>query len=368
MRKLSISFLLVLSVLLAACNAAATATPTATSGSLATATPTPEPTMSTPAGFPDIASVVEKVGPAVVQVLATVKQTNVFGQTVTGTSQGSGVIFSKDGYILTNNHVVEGATKVEIAHYNQEQLEAQVVGTDPETDLAVLKIDPSKIPDMVVATLGDTDAMRIGDWVIAIGSPLGYEGSVTVGIVSAKGRSLQVDPSKPMLHDLVQTDAVINPGNSGGPLLNLNGQVIGINTAIIQGNIGNNQQAYGIGFAISMGTAKPVADQLIKNGRVIRPRLGVTVADVTPVLANEQGLSVNQGALVTDVVTGGPADKAGIKPNDVIVQVDNTPITSTTELVRLVSLGSYKVGDTVNVTVNRSGTTMSFEVTLEEVN
>ena len=343
-------------------------------------TPTPTPTEAAPtstpsanggapplAGFPDIASVVEKVLPAVVQVIATVPRTNVFGQTASSTSQGSAVFFGEEGYLLTNNHVVEDATSVRIALQSRLRVDAEVVGTDPETDLAVLKVDPDDVDNLVVAKLGDTDATRIGDWVIAIGSPLGFEGTVTVGIVSAKGRSLNLDQNAPPLTDLVQTDAVINPGNSGGPLLNLAGEVIGINTAIIRGSIGNNQEAEGIGFAISMGTAVPVTQQLIENGRVIRPRIGVFVADVNPVLADERGLSVDEGVLITALTEGSPAERAGLQVNDVIVQVGDTPVSSTTELVRLFLTG-YRVGETVEVTVVRSAVTLTFEVELEEVN
>jgi serine protease Do len=189
---------------------------------------------------------------------------------------------------------------------------------------------------------------------------------VTVGIVSAKGRSLVVDQNSSALRDLVQTDAVINPGNSGGPLLNLAGEVIGINTAIIRGSIGNNQEADGIGFSVSMDTAKPVAEQLITNGRVIRPRIGVSIVDVTPVNAEELGLSVDEGVLVLGLIPGGPADTVGVEVDDVIVMVDDHMVSSTTELVRLL-LTSYELGQTVRLTVVRSAITLSYEVTLEEV-
>jgi serine protease Do len=319
-----------------------------------------------PAGYPDIASVVERLAPAVVQVLVTTQEPNLFGQSAESASQGSGVIFHEDGYILTNNHVVENATRVRVVLSNHQRVDAEVVGTDPETDLAVLKIDPADVANLVVAKLGETKTMRIGDWVIAIGSPLGYEGTVTVGIVSAKGRSLVVDQNSSALRDLVQTDAVINPGNSGGPLLNLAGEVIGINTAIIRGSIGNNQEADGIGFSVSMDTAKPVAEQLITNGRVIRPRIGVSIVDVTPVNAEELGLSVDEGVLVLGLIPGGPADTVGVEVDDVIVMVDDHMVSSTTELVRLL-LTSYELGQTVRLTVVRSAITLSYEVTLEEV-
>ena len=362
-------FAILLTLTVAACSSDATATPEPSP----TATPapigddrTPPPTV-TSFGFPDIAGVVERVAPAVVQIIATVPQENIFGQTTESRSQGSGVFFREDGYILTNNHVVEDATEVEVALASRERVSAEIVGTDPTTDLAVLKIDLDDVSGITVAKLGDTDAMRIGDWVIAIGSPLGFQGSVTVGVVSAKGRSLQIDQDSERLNDLVQTDAVINPGNSGGPLLNLAGEVIGINTAIIRGSIGNNQEAEGIGFSVSMGTAIPVSTQLIENGKVIRPRIGVQILDVTPVNAAEQGLSVDEGVLIVALSPGGPAERAGLEVDDVIVQVDDIPVSSTTELVRLF-LTDYRIGDTVEVTVVRSAVTLTFGITLEEVN
>jgi len=373
MRNPSLLLLAIITaLLLAACSADATpsaestAAPTTTADAEATPAPTSDPASTAPVGFPDIASVVERVAPAVVQIIATTQDQNIFGQSVDSTSQGSGVFFSEEGYIITNNHVVEDATSVRIVLASRERVDAEVVGTDPTTDLAVLKIDPEEVEDLIIATLGDTNAMRIGDWVLAIGSPLGFQGTVTVGIISAKGRSLQIDQNSPYLNDLVQTDAVINPGNSGGPLLNLAGEVIGINTAIIRGSIGNNQEAEGIGFAVSMGTAIPVSEQLIENGRVVRPRIGVQILDVTPVTAAERDLSVDEGVLILAVTPGGPADRAGIEADDVIVLVDNIPVSSTTELVRLL-LTDYLVGDTVRVSVVRSAVTLNFDMTLAEV-
>jgi serine protease Do len=367
MRRLFVPNSLFAVLLLAACSGSSSAVPTlGPSTTVDPSTPTPEANVSSLAGLPDIAGVVERVAPAVVQVLATVEQTNVFGQTTDGRSRGSGVFFTNDGYLLTNNHVVEDASRVEIATFDRERVPVEVVGTDPDTDLAVLKVDPNDLEEIVSVPLGDTDAMRIGDWVIAIGSPLGFAGSVTVGVISAKGRTLLVDQSSPQLHDLVQTDAVINPGNSGGPLLNLEGEVIGINTAIIRGDIGNNQQAEGIGFAISMGTAIPVSDQLIDHGEVIRPRIGVSIINVTPAEADERGLSVDEGVLVQFVVDGGPASNAGIEVNDVIVQVDGKPVATTSALVRLF-LTDYAIGDTVTVTIVRGAVTLTFEMVLAKV-
>ncbi len=331
-----------------------TPTPTPTPTPVPTATPTPAPT-PTPVvinALPDIASVVSRVGPAVVQVLST---------TATGTSQGSGVIFSEEGYVLTNNHVVEDTTGVQVALANRRIVDAVVVGTDPVTDLAVLKLDPADIAGLAVATLGDTDAMLIGDWVIAIGSPLGYEGSVTVGVISAKGRSLDLEDEH--LYDMVQTDAVINPGNSGGPLLNLDGEVIGINTAIIRGSIGNNQEAEGIGFSISMGTAIPVSRQLIDSGVVIRPKFGISIVDVTPSNATSLDLAIDTGVLIVSVNSDGPAQLAGLRANDVITHLDGVAMHTTSDLIRKV-LAGYQVGDIVAVTALRGANVITLSVTL----
>ena len=368
-------------LLLAACTAAPTATPTASptptavvaqpvagtgdgNGGGGAAGATDAPPVVQP-GLPDVASVVELVMPAVVQVLVEIERTDRFGRTTRGSAQGSGFFFDDAGHILTNNHVVEDATSVEVALSTRERIPAEIVGRDPETDLAVLKVDRDLVDNFVTVPLGDTEATRIGEWVIAIGSPLGFVGSVTVGVVSAKGRSLTIDGGTP-LRDLVQTDAVINPGNSGGPLLNLRGEVIGINTAIIRGRLSSGQEAEGIGFAISMRTAVPVARQLIENGRMIRPRLGVSIADVTPLLAAERDLAVDEGVLVLGLVAGAPAERAGIAVDDVIVAVDGTRVASTAELVSRF-LTDYRLGDTVTVTVNRRGERLTFELVLEEV-
>ncbi len=355
-----------------ACTSTAAPTPTSTPKLDAyPGTPQAQPNDSYPrvsagAFLPDVASVVEEVMPAVVQVLASVEQPNIFGQSAQTTSQGSGVFFDNAGHLLTNNHVVENAIEVEVVLSNRQRLPAAIVGTDPDTDLAVLKVDPQKVDGLVIAPLGDTDSMRIGDWVIAIGSPLGFEGSVTVGVVSAKRRSLDLG-NNTRLDDLLQTDAVINPGNSGGPLLNLNGEVIGINTAIIRGQLASGQQADGIGFAISTGTAAPVSRQLIENGRVVRPRIGVMIQDVNPATAAERGLAVDQGVLIIAIAPDGPADQAGIKVDDVIVQVDDFPVSNTTELVRLF-LTDYSLGDTARITIVRSAVHLTFDLVLAEVN
>ncbi len=355
-----------LAVLAAACAGGSTPTPTPTSAP-ANGVPTPTAPSQTlvPIGFADIPDVVERVMPSVVSVLVRVESRDFFGRVSENTARDSGVIFDEAGYILTNNHVVEDATLVAVVMSDGRRLEVEVVGRDPLTDLAVLKLDLDEVPELVVTPLGDTEALRIGEWVIAIGNPLGLEGSVTVGVVSAKGRTLRVTDSV-TLEDLVQTDAVINPGNSGGPLLNLRGEVIGINTAIIRGRLSGGQEAEGIGFAISMRTAVPVSGQLIEHGRMIRPRLGVSIADVTPILAAERNLAVDEGVLVLGLAPGAPAERAGIQVDDVIVGVDGTPVSSTAELVSRF-LTDYRLGDTVSVTVDRRGERLTFEMVLEEV-
>ena len=376
MRRFTLLMILLLTipaVALAGCTSTAAPTPTPTSeatptptATVAAAVATPIPSLPAPvAGLPDVASVVEQVLPAVVQILATVEETNLFGQVVQNTVQGSGIMFDESGYVLTNNHVVEDTIEIEVALFNHQIVPAEIVGTDPSTDIAVLKIDPELVEDFITVALGDTDAMRPGEWVIAIGSPLGYESSVTVGVVSGTGRSLDLGDDI-ILNDLVQTDAVINPGNSGGPLLNMRGEVIGINTAIIRGETSGGQQADGIGFAISMGTAIPVAGQLIEKGHVVRPRMGVIVQDVTPASVTERDLGVVEGILIVSLAEDGPAERAGIEIDDVIVRIDGAPVTTTSALVRKL-LTEYHVGDVVHVTIVRGAVHLEFEVTLEEI-
>ena len=374
MRKLTMLILAVFAAgVFAACTSTAAPTPT----------PTPEAPPPTLAPVPTeetidpeqrraqvlaaayyIADTVDKTMPAVVQVLTTVEETNVFGQTTPGVAQGSGVFFREEGYLLTNHHVVEDAVEVEVVLSNRQRLPAEIIGMDKATDLAVLKVDPEEVEDLVILQLGDVDALRIGEWVVAIGSPLGFQGSVTVGVLSAKGRALGTGDER--LDNLLQTDAVINPGNSGGPLLNVYGEVIGINTRVIRESLSGGVSIDGMGFAISADTAIPVAQHLIEFGRVVRPRMGITVQDVTPTAVAERGLTVDEGALVISVAEDSPADRAGIEVNDVIVQVDGVPVTGTSQLV-LMLLTDYRVGDTIEVEVVRAAVRFTFEMTLEEV-
>jgi len=331
--------------------------PTQTPIPIATATETPAANngSSTPATLPSIAELVQRVEPAVVSIQVKAREAGFFGQVETMAS-GSGVIFREDGYILTNNHVVEGATSIKVALFDGRELDASVVGTDTNTDLAVIKVDEK---GLLSIPLGDAAKLRVGDWVVAIGNALGLPGAptVTVGVVSALGRTLETDPGV-TLYDLIQTDAAINPGNSGGPLINLSGEVIGINTAVLR-----SDNAQGIGFAVSAGTAIPVANQLVANGRVLRPYLGISAGEVNRATAAQMNLSVREGVLVVQVESGGPADRAGIRKDDVIVALDSQPTPTFLAMQRLL-LSQFKVGQQINVTVARGKDQKQFTLTL----
>ncbi len=331
--------------------------PTPTPTPTATATPAGNSGSTAPATLPSIAELVQRVEPAVVSIQVRAREAGFFGQVET-TASGSGVIFREDGYILTNNHVVGGATSIKVFLLDGREMDAKIVGTDKNTDLAVIKVDEKGLPSM---PLGDASKLRVGDWVVAIGNALGLPGAptVTVGVVSALGRTLQTDPDV-TLYDLIQTDAAINSGNSGGPLINLSGEVVGINTAVFRG-----QDAQGIGFAVSAGTAIPVANQLVSNGRVLRPYLGIGAGEVNRAVAAQMDLSVREGVLVVRVESGGPADRAGIRKDDVIVALDSQPTPSFLAMQRLL-LSQFKVGQRINVTVARGKDQKQFTLTLGE--
>ncbi|UWQ19459.1 Do family serine endopeptidase [Jannaschia sp. M317] len=267
-----------------------------------------------------------------------------------GSALGSGFVISEDGYIVTNNHVIENADEILIEFFSGEELPAELVGTDPNTDIALLKVDSAK--PLPFVPFGDSDVMRTGDWVMAMGNPLGQGFSVSAGIVSARERELQG-----AYDDYIQTDAAINRGNSGGPLFNLDGEVIGVNTAILSPNGGS----IGIGFAMSSNVVTNVVDQLQEFGETRRGWLGVRIQDVDPELAEALGLESANGALVTDVPDG-PAKEAGILPRDVIVTFDGTDIENTRELVRTV--GNAPVDKAVRVIVFRDGEEQTLLVTL----
>jgi serine protease Do len=264
-------------------------------------------------------------------------------------SLGSGFIIDEKGFIVTNNHVVEGADQIIVLLRNETKYDAEVIGRDPNTDLALIKIKGNG--NFPVAHLGDSDSLEVGEWVVAIGNPFGLENTVTAGIVSAKGRVIGSGP----YDDFIQTDASINPGNSGGPLLNMKGEVIGINTAIVA-------SGQGIGFAIPINLAKGILNQLKAQGEVTRGWLGVAIQDLSDELAEYYGLKKGKGVLVTEVFSGDPADKAGIKPKDVIIKVNDQPVETTRDLTGLVA--DLKVGEETAVVVSRGGREKTFVVTI----
>ncbi len=324
------------------------------------------------------APVVKTVGPSVVQVTVASKGKNVsqnspmndpfrrfFGEEFNGRELpnhpgpkqrglGSGVIVTKDGYILTNNHVVEDADEIKITLTDGREYKAKIVGTDPKTDIAVVKIDANDLPFLPFA---NSEKIQIGDVVLAVGNPFGIGQTVTMGIISATGRgNMGMD-----YEDFIQTDAAINPGNSGGALVDAEGRLIGINTAILSRSGGNQ----GIGFAVPVNLARGVMESLIKDGRVVRGFIGVTIQDLTPALAQEFGLKGSEGALVADVSPKGPADVAGLKSGDVITELNGAPVRDSRHLK--LQVAQIKPGDKVPVKVLRDGKAKSFTLTLKEL-
>ncbi|HPP37547.1 MAG TPA: DegQ family serine endoprotease [Thermosynergistes sp.] len=276
-----------------------------------------------------------------------------FTQVIPMKGKGSGFIVSKEGHVLTNNHVVEGADKITVTLSDGRQFDAKIVGRDPTFDLAVIKITASDLP---VLSLGDSDAIQVGEWVVAIGNPFGLEHTVTVGVISAKNRSIRAGNLS--FDGFLQTDAAINPGNSGGPLLDLDGKVVGINTAIIP-------YAQGIGFAIPVNMAKSVMDDLVSYGRVRRGWLGVYLQPLTEDFAKAYGIKTDKGVVVADVVSGSPADKAGIKRGDVITSIDGAEIKDPQDLV--FQIRKRMAGDKVNLEVVSQSGSRSVAVTLGEI-
>jgi len=264
---------------------------------------------------------------------------------------GSGFIISPDGHVVTNNHVVDGASEIKVTLADGRELSGRVLGRDPKTDLALLKVDATGLP---VIPLGDSSRLEVGEPVMAIGNPFGLEQTVTTGIVSATARFIGEGP----YDDFIQTDASINPGNSGGPLINVRGQAIGINSAIFSRSGGSD----GIGFSIPINLAKSVVTQLAENGKVTRGFLGVTVQRVTPDLAKSFGLTGAGGALVADVTAGSPAEVAGLKRGDVIVEFDGRPVARMDELPRAVA--ATPVGRKIPITVMRDGKRVTLDATI----
>jgi S1-C subfamily serine protease len=291
-----------------------------------------------------------------------------------GIATGSGIVIDNEGHVLTNNHVVEGATKIEVklGSSNAEHT-AEVVGTDPASDIALLKVE-APANQLHPLALGDSSKVRVGDPVVAIGNPFGLDRTVTAGIVSALQRQIQA-PNGFSISHVIQTDAAINPGNSGGPLIDSNGEVIGINSQIETGGGGNGN--VGIGFAIPINTAREVANEIEKNGKVEHAYMGINGATITPALATAVNLPVSKGVLVAEVVKGGPADKAGLKGGsteatiegakfqlggDIITEVNGEPIDSMEEVIEAVD--AAKPGDKMELTILRHGETKKIDVTL----
>jgi len=258
-------------------------------------------------------------------------------------SLGSGVIVDSNGYVLTNNHVIDAASEIQVVLGDGRALPARIVGTDPETDIAVLQTSGSRLP---VASLGTSDQLQVGDVVMAIGNPFAVGQTVTMGIVSATGRN-QLGITE--FENFIQTDAAINPGNSGGALINALGEVVGINTAIFSQSGGS----HGIGFAIPIQLAKEVMAQVIEHGRVIRGWLGITGQNLTPILAESLGIEFRDGILVSGVLEGGPGDQAGIKPGDVITRIDQRPISESQQMLK--SVAGKPPGTPLSVTLYRDG-------------
>lgn len=317
--------------------------------------------------LPDFADLVERVGPAVVNIRTTERAPDgprtpfrrrspaLQGNDEVPRGEGSGFIISGDGYVLTNAHVVEGATEVYVTLTDKREFKAKLVGADERTDIALVKIEASSLP---VLRIGDVNRLRVGEWVVAIGSPFGLENSVTAGIVSAKQRETGSDIS------FIQTDVAVNPGNSGGPLINVRGEAVGINSQILS-PVGS---FIGISFAIPIDDAMRIADQLKATGRVVRGYLGILPVDVPREAAEEYGLSKSKtkGAFVRQVVPGGPAEKAGIQPGDVVLSVNGKAVDGAVDLRR--TLGALKPGSTATLQISRRGKLMEFKPALTEMN
>lgn len=300
-----------------------------------------------------LTNIAEKVAPAVVNIRTVTFTRDLFFNVVPQEGLGSGIIFSKKGYILTNEHVVHNAEKIKAVLPDGREFKGEVIGSDSRSDLAVVKIESKDLP---TAKLGDSDKLRPGDFCVAIGNPFGLQNTVTFGVVSATERHIQASQGK-VLENLIQTDAAINPGNSGGPLINIKGEVIGINTAIIP-------YAQGIGFAIPINTAKDIIDELVKYGKVIRPWLGIYYYTVTSQLKKRFDLSVGSGIYVVKIVPQGPADKGGVKEGDVIVNINGEGIEKTQDVRKIIE--KKEVGQQVSLLVVRDGEHKNIRLKLGE--
>ena len=311
-----------------------------------------------------IVAAVKRVGPAVVTVINTMPEQQMFGFFGGSIQQpkasGSGVVISPQGYIVTNNHVVDGYQTLQVVFADGIQVPARLIGADAFSDLAVIKVD-ANVP--AVAELGDSDQLQIGESVIAIGSPLGdFKNTVTSGVVSGLGRTLDVE-SGSAYEKMIQTDAAINQGNSGGPLVNLPGQVVGINTVIVRGNSSSSAVAEGLGFAIPSKTVSDISAQLISHGHVERPSLGVRWQLVTPDIAQANNLPMQWGAYIQRVGSGSTADQAGVQPGDIITKIGDEALSDSNAFLNL--LNHHKVGENVSIEVWRNGQTLTLHAILQ---
>ena len=298
--------------------------------------------------LPNIADTVERVRPAVVSIVAQTVSRDRFGRQSTGFGSGTGVIFDESGLVLTNNHVIEGGVEITVTQDDGTQVEAEIIGADLLSDLAVLRLPGDGYPSL---PLRENGSLRAGDWVIAIGNALALPGgpTVTVGVVSALGRSIESTPGV-TLYDLIQTDTSINPGNSGGPLIDLGGNLVGINTAVLRGSSGVSVE--GIGFAVDVETAQQVALQLVELGHVRWAWMGVFLADLSPEVAAQVGLPIREGVIIQNTLVDGPSDRAGIHPGDIVVNIDGHDIATVSDLTRLLKQ-EFKAGQEVEVEVFR---------------
>lgn len=299
-----------------------------------------------------VVQAVETASPAVVNVSTVTVLMDALFRTMPVQGVGSGVIIDPRGYVLTNYHVVAEANQVRVSLPDGKKFDGRLIGSDPSSDLAIIKVDARELPTVKMA---DSDKLRVGETAIAIGNPLGLPGgpTVTVGVISSKGRSIQTEHG--LMENLIQTDAAINPGNSGGPLLNLQGEVIGITTAVVP-------YAQGIGFAIPINTAKMAIEDLIVHGEVRRPWLGITGIDLTPVIASHFNLSTDQGILVARIIPGGPAEEAGLTSGDIIVEFSGSAVHTVGELQR--EMRRRRIGDIVALTLVRGDSSWSTSLRL----
>lgn len=323
-------------------------------------------------GRADFVAVSELANPTVVHIKTTIGKSNTqqefidpfhfFDQRMfpqmPSEATGSGVIITADGYIATNNHVIDGADKIEVTLFDKRSYQAELVGKDPETDLALLKISEKNLNFL---PFGNSDELKVGEWVIAVGNPFNLTSTVTAGIVSAKGRSINLlrsENNEYAVENFIQTDAAVNPGNSGGALVNTKGQLVGINTAIAS----KTGSFAGYSFAVPVNIARKVLDDLLRFGEVKRAILGVRIQDINAQLAEEKGISELKGVYIPEVINGGAADKAGLKEGDILLSVNGVEVNKASELQEQIS--KYHPGDKVKVTILRSGKTKDIEVIL----